>query len=108
MTSNLPHLVGMRAEAMRQSAPVCAVAPVLFSCADIGFVSLRRAVLGVRSGTACAQAIDFGGAETELFENLFIMLAKRRGALCWHFGDAMHLNRAADRRGELAPGPFER
>jgi hypothetical protein len=70
--------------------------------------TLRRAFLGVRSGTTRAQAIDFVGAEAQLSEDFPIMLAKRWGTLCRHFGDAMHLNRAADRRGELAARPFER
>src|SRR5215471_18254839 len=34
--SNIPHLVGMRVDAIRNSAPDCAVAPVLYSCVDIG------------------------------------------------------------------------
>src|SRR5215831_2431321 len=36
MASNIPHLVGMRVDAIRHSAPECAVAPFLYSCADIG------------------------------------------------------------------------
>src|SRR6516165_6872261 len=35
MASNIPHLVGMRVDAIRHSAPDCAVAPVLYSCVDI-------------------------------------------------------------------------
>src|SRR5262245_52162612 len=33
--SNMPHLVGKRVDAIRHSAPVCAVALALFSCVDI-------------------------------------------------------------------------
>src|SRR5215471_2511955 len=36
MASNIPHLVGIRVDAIRHSAPGSAVAPVLFSCVDIG------------------------------------------------------------------------
>src|SRR5262245_23634625 len=35
MASNIPHLVGMRVDAIRQSAPACAFAPVLFWCVDM-------------------------------------------------------------------------
>src|SRR5262245_41248098 len=36
VASNIPHLVGMRVDAIRHSAPASAVAPVLFSCVDTG------------------------------------------------------------------------
>src|SRR5689334_12060420 len=57
---------------------------------------------------ARAEAVDFGRAEPELFENLFVVLTKRRGAPCWHFRDAVHLNGTANRRVQLAAGAFER
>src|SRR5262249_23090251 len=37
MALNIPHLVGMRVDAIRQSAPDCAVASTMYSCAGIGF-----------------------------------------------------------------------
>src|SRR5262249_48500610 len=39
IASNTPHLVGKRVDAIRHSAPVCAVAPVLFSCVDMASTS---------------------------------------------------------------------
>ena len=36
------------------------------------------------------------------------MFSKRRGALCRHFRHAVHLNGAADRRGQFAACAFER
>src|SRR5258708_40197193 len=65
-------------------------------------------MLDARDGTARAEALDFGGTEPELFENLFVMFAERRGALGRHFRDAVHLNGAADRRCQFAARPFER
>src|SRR5712692_2489299 len=60
------------------------------------------------NGAARAQAVDFSRIESELPEQLLVVLSDLRSAPCWHFRDAMHLNRAADRRGELAAGAFER
>jgi hypothetical protein len=62
--------------------------------------------LWVWNGTACAQAIDIGRAEPQLLEHLVVVFAEFRSALCGHQGDAMQSNRAADRRGQLAPGTF--
>ena len=61
-----------------------------------------------RHGAARVQAVDLGRAESELRENFFIVFSKCRRALCRHFGDAMHLNGTADRRGQLAACAFER
>ncbi len=58
----------------------------------------RFLMLGARDGMAGAEALDFGSVEPELFENLFVVFADFRGALGRHFGHAMHLNGAADRR----------
>src|SRR3954447_15752931 len=69
---------------------------------------LRCAFLRFRRGAARAQAVDVAGAEAQLLENRLIVLSKRGRAPCRHFGDAMHLNRTADRRGQLAAGAFER
>src|SRR5215813_4175878 len=43
-----------------------------------------------------------------VMEDLFGVFAEVGRAPCRHLGDAMHLNRAADRRGQLAAGAFER
>src|SRR5947208_440666 len=115
MASNIPHLVGMRVDATRQSSPVCA-ALIVFALIPsfLGVLTkdlsriLRCAFLRLRRGAARAQALDVTGAEAQLSENLLIVLSERRRAPCRHFGDAMHLNRAADRRRQLAAGAFER
>src|SRR5437660_12489365 len=65
-------------------------------------------MLDARDGTAGAEALDFGGTEPELFENLFVVFADFRGALGRHFRDAVHLNRAADRELQLPARSFER
>src|SRR5258708_7193751 len=55
-----------------------------------------------RNGAARTQTIDFGRAESELPENLIVVFSNLWGALRGHFGDAMHLKPAADRRRQLA------
>ena len=108
MASNIPHLVGMRVDAIRQSMPVCAVLIVSVLVPSIALETLRRAFLCFRNGAALAQAVDFARAEAQLLENRLVVLAKCRGALCRDFRNAMHIDGAADRRGELAARPFER
>src|ERR1700693_3582306 len=121
--SNMPHLVGMRADATRQSVSVC-TALIDFSLVS-GMRKLRhthaasrpylrvwttlcRAFPCLRSGTARAQAVDLARVEAKLFENLFVVLSKCWSASRRHFRHAMHLNWTADRRGQLATGAFER
>src|SRR5258705_13045077 len=53
------------------------------------------------------EAVDLFRVEAQLLENLFIMLAKFRPAFCGYLVDAVNLNRAADRRGQLAARAFE-
>src|SRR5882762_8104802 len=105
MASNMPHLVGMRVDATRHSVPVCTA---LIVCAVIAGMALRGALLCFRNGATRPQAVDFIRAEAELLENFLVVLAEvgraAGGLLC----DVVHLNRTADRRGELAAGPFER
>src|SRR6266850_684951 len=60
------------------------------------------------NGAARAQAVDFGRVEPQLPEHLVVVLADVRGAPRRHLGNPMHLDRATDRRGELAAGAFER
>src|SRR4029077_12642680 len=60
------------------------------------------------NGTAFTQTVDFGGAKSELLENLLVVFSKLWGALRGYLGDAMHLHRTADRRCQLAAGAFER
>src|SRR5262249_38112316 len=55
-----------------------------------------------RKGAARPQAVDVGRGEPQLLENLLVVLSEVRGAPGGHFGDAMHLNRTADRRGQAA------
>src|SRR5229473_449848 len=71
-------------------------------------VTLNRMFLCLRNGTARTQTIDFGRAESELPENLLVVLSDLRGALRGHFGDAMHLKRARDGGRQLAAGAIER
>src|ERR1700721_2615323 len=54
------------------------------------------------------QTNDFGHAESKLPENLLVVFSNLWGALCGHFGDAMHLKRAADGGRQLAAGATER
>src|SRR6185312_672049 len=70
--------------------------------------SLSCAFPSFRNGPTRAQGIDFAGGEAQLLEHLLTVLTKSRCASCRCFGDAMHLNRAADRRRQLAAGAFER
>src|SRR3984885_5724237 len=123
---NMPHLVGMRAFATRQSIEVSGVAfmyalafqiyaatpsyPATQSTCRWGMASLgrRRALLRFRNGAARAQAVDFSDAEPELLENLVVVFSKRRSALRSNFRHAVHLNGAADRRGQFAACAFKR
>src|SRR6266850_6569998 len=95
---NSPHLVGMRVDAARLSGPV----PLPMS------MRLRRAFRCFRNGATRAQAVDFGRVESQFLENLVVVLSDFRSALCGHFGNAMHLNRTADRRSDLAARPLDR
>src|SRR5260370_6194041 len=60
------------------------------------------------NGTARTQTIDLGRAESELPEHLVVVFSNLRGALRGHFGDAVHLKRAADGGRQLAAGTIER
>src|SRR6266550_1566171 len=55
-----------------------------------------------------AQAFDFFHVEAEFLENLFVMFADFRCAFRRNFGHAVHLNRTANRRGQLIAGSFQR
>src|SRR6266403_171128 len=72
------------------------------------FRCTRNWLCGLRNDAAGTQAGDFSRAETELFENLFVVLAEIRRAFRWHFADTMHLNRTADRRAQLAACSLDR
>src|ERR1700709_1982385 len=72
------------------------------------FVKLSRVLLCFRNGTARKQAIYFDGGESELQENLLVVFSNLWRALRGHFGDAVHLKRAADGGRQLAAGPLER
>src|SRR6266581_6637535 len=60
------------------------------------------------NGTARTQTIDFGHAKSELPENFLVVFSNLWGALRGHFGNAMHLKRAADCGRQLAAGTIER
>src|SRR6516225_7975890 len=57
MASNIPHLVGMRVDAIRQSAPVCAAARALFWCVDIG-VDLIAAGTDLFGRDGCLRLVE--------------------------------------------------
>src|ERR1700680_3784288 len=119
---NMPHLVGMRAVATRQIIPISAadfmyahcLLDMLPTCAcrsPILSVLLfgnrlsdgrSRRLLFCRHGTARVQCVDFTRAESDLLEDLLVVCSQRRGSPRRHLGDAMHLNRTADRRAQLA------
>src|SRR5258706_15977159 len=61
-----------------------------------------------RNGTARTQTIDLSRAKSELPENLLVVFSNLWGALRGHFGDAMHLKRAADCGRQLAATTIER
>src|ERR1700733_1820666 len=93
---NMPHLVGMRAVATRQSIEVsgvafmyalafqmCAATPELFGDtiprrSGVASLGRCRALLRFRNGAARAQAVDFGGGEPELLENFLVVFSKHR------------------------------
>src|SRR5260370_37891190 len=70
--------------------------------------TLRCALLAIGNSGTGVQALDFGGAETELPKDLGVVLADVRRPPGCRLGDTVHLARTADGRGELAARPFER
>src|SRR5579862_4208054 len=98
LTLNSPHLVGMSVDAMRLSAPIRV---------SMG-MRLRRTFRCLRNGAACAQAIAFEHVESQLPENLLVVLSDFGSALGGCFGDAVHLDRTADRRGQVAADALQR
>src|SRR5260370_37444743 len=111
---------------MRKMLPACSVTissivevlfPGDFHCksrfgaapaAPDGAVTLSRMFLCFRNGAAFMQTIDFACGESQLPANLVVVFSDLWGALRGHFGDAMHLKWAADRRRQLAAGTVER
>src|SRR6476646_5921209 len=69
---------------------------------------LRHTLLGFRSRSARTQAVDFALAEAQLLQDFLVVLAESGSAPCRHFGNAVDLDRTADRRCQLAAGTFER
>src|ERR1700722_10762150 len=59
---------------------------------EVASLGRRRVLLRFWYGAARAEAVDFGGAEPELLENLLVVFSKRRRALRSHFRYAVHLN----------------
>src|SRR6266446_9022798 len=68
---NSPHLVGMRVDATRLSELV----------SSVWAMRSRSALRCVRNGAAGAQTFDFGRVESELLQNLLVVLADVRRAL---------------------------
>src|SRR5271168_2415220 len=69
---------------------------------------LGRVSPGFGNGSACTQAVDVGRTKSQLTQNLLIVLPELGSALGGDLRDAMHLNRARDRRRQLAAGAVER
>src|SRR5215469_17888082 len=83
----------------------------LIVCSFVRYSSgqpLGRPFLRFRHGAACVQGIDALRVKSQVMEDLLGVFAEVGRAAGWYFGDAMHLDRAADRRGELAAGALER
>src|SRR5882724_1308398 len=59
-------------------------------------------------GATREEAVYLLRVEPEFGQNLLVVFANFRGALGRHFLDIVHLNRTADRRGQLAPSTFKR
>src|SRR5262245_18223976 len=70
--------------------------------------SLGHVFPGFSHSAARTQALDAISVKPQLLEDLIGVLAEPGRAPCRHLGDTMHLDWAADRRGELAAGAFER
>src|ERR1700738_4138682 len=98
IASNSPQLVGRRVDAMRLAGPVSTRLAM----------RLRRTLPWLRNGPARAQSIDLDRIESQLLENLRVVLTDVGGSRCRFLDDAMHLDRAADRGRQFAAGPFER
>src|SRR5258706_3724783 len=95
---NSAHLVGMRADAMRLGGRI----------STPSLIRLRRTLLRFGNDTERVQAIDFGRVESQFAENLVVVPSDFRSALRRYFGNAMHLDRTADRRGQPFAGALER
>src|ERR1700747_3580053 len=85
------------------------------SCPLLDFAGARGSIVrlsylfqGFGNGTACTQTADFGCAESELLQNLLVVFANLWGARVGHLGEAMQLDRTADRRCQLAAGALKR
>src|SRR5262249_46005862 len=63
---------------------------------------------GFCDSTARAQLLDAARVKSQLLEDLVGVLAEVGSAPRRYFGDTVHLNRAADGRGQLAACAFER
>jgi len=53
------------------------------------------------------ETVDFGRIESEVLQNVIVVLSDLRAAPGGHFLDAMNLHGARDRRGQLPAGAFE-
>src|SRR6266702_6790278 len=81
IASNSPHLVGKRVDAMRLAGPVSTRLAM----------RLRRTLPRLRNGPARAQSVDLYRIESQLLENLVVVLSDLRGSRCRFLDDAMHL-----------------
>ena len=67
-----------------------------------------RSLPWLGNNPARAQFIDLDRIESQLLENLRVVLTDVRGSRCRRLRNAMHLNRAADRGRQFAAGACER
>src|SRR5271154_2826588 len=88
------------------------ISSIVNSCSDLmdrfpRLRPLRRAFLCFRNGAALAQAVDFARAKAQFLENRLVVFSKSWGPLGRDFRNAVHIDRTADRRGELATRSFQ-
>src|SRR6266853_6995424 len=89
---NMPHRVGRRVNATRLSELVSSVLAM----------RSRRSLRCLGNGATSAQTFNLGRGESQFLQNVVVVLADIRRAHRRHLDDAMHLNRTADRRRQLA------
>src|SRR5262245_6022814 len=94
----------------RRIAPVRSVTMSLIVCSFVRYSSpsFSGVFLDFPHRSARAQVIDAFRVKSQVTEDLLGVFAEVGPALGRDLGDAVHLNRAADRPAEVAAGAFER
>src|SRR3954468_9539885 len=96
---NIPHLVGIRVEAIRRTIPIWTVASIFIGpSTECDLLRCHCSWFGgwARDDAARAQALDFVSLKPKFFENLFIMFAEIGPAFRRYLRDTVHLNRTTD------------